>query len=278
MSRGVLLFAYNNSDIDYIKQAIFSAKRIKEYLKLPVALVTDSVDYAKTKDIHAYIDIFIESASPSRTQKRYFYNGVYKSATLPWANHGRSDCYDITPFENTIVMDTDFIISNNHLNRAFDIDKDVMFYKKICDTGINRNLKEFDFITDTSIPMWWATVFCFRKSDNSKLFFDLIKHIKDEWNFYRLQYQIVNKNFRNDFAFSIAAHILNGFANENFVGELPGKFWFSSDKDIPLSIDGDVCKLLVDQNNSANYLPVKLTQANIHFMNKFALQDIINNV
>lgn len=277
MTNGVLLFAHNNSHIDYIKQAIYCASRIKTYMKLSVALATDNIANAK-KLSNNKIDYFIELPKPKTKQVKHFHNGVYSSTTLPWYNHGRSDCYDITPFKNTIVMDTDFIVSNDHLNRAFNIDKDIQFYKTICDTGLDRNLEEFKFITDTSIPMWWATVFYFRKNKNSKIFFDLVKHIKDEWNFYRLQYQIINKNFRNDFAFSIAAHILNGFNNGKFVGELPGKFWFSSDRDIPLSIEGDTCKLLIDQTNSSNYLPVKLKKANVHIMNKFKLQDIIDNV
>ena len=277
MKNGVLLFAHDNSRIDYIKQAIYCATRIKKYMHLPVALATDNIAKAK-KDAKDAIEHFIELPLPQTNQVKHFYNGVYSSTTLPWYNHGRSNSYDITPFDNTIVMDTDFIVSNNHLNRAFEVDRDIQFYKNICDTGLDRKLDEFKFITDTSIPMWWATVFCFKKTDNAKIFFDLVKHIKNEWNFYRLQYQIINKNFRNDFAFSIAAHILNGFNNNNFVGELPGKFWFSSDRDIPLSIEGDTCKLLVDQTDSANYIPVKLKQANIHIMNKFSLQDIIDNV
>ena len=42
MTKGVLLFANNNEHIDYVKQAIFCAKRIKKFTNLSVALVTDS--------------------------------------------------------------------------------------------------------------------------------------------------------------------------------------------------------------------------------------------
>ena len=45
MTQGVLLFALNNKDVDYIKQAVFCAKKIKHHLKLPVALVTDNRNY-----------------------------------------------------------------------------------------------------------------------------------------------------------------------------------------------------------------------------------------
>ena len=38
MKHGVLLFAVNNLQIDYVKQSIYCAKKIKEHLNLPVAL------------------------------------------------------------------------------------------------------------------------------------------------------------------------------------------------------------------------------------------------
>ena len=41
MTKGILVFAYNNADIDYVKQAAFLAGRAKEYLNLPVSIVTD---------------------------------------------------------------------------------------------------------------------------------------------------------------------------------------------------------------------------------------------
>lgn len=277
MNKGVLLFAQNNSKIDYTKQAIFCAKRIKQYMNLPVALATDNREYAESL-VSSEINSIIDIEPPRYSQNKHFYNGVYSSKTLPWYNHSRSLCYNITPFEETIVIDTDFIISNNQLNYAFEIDKDLLLYKNICDVGYNRDLTEFKFITDTSIPMCWATVFYFKKNYKSKLFFDLILHIQQEWNFYRLQYQIVNKNFRNDFAFSIAAHILSGYNMNNFVGTMPGKFWFTSDRDIPLSIVNSEIKFLIDQNNSAKYIPVKMRNSNVHIMNKFALQEIIENV
>lgn len=275
MSKGVLLFAYNNSDIDYVKQAIFSAKRIKEYLKLPVALVTDDIDYSKKIDVNSYINFYILSNKPTYTQNRHFQNGVYITKTLQWSNHSRADCYDLTPFDETIVMDTDFIVSNDTLRYAFNIDKDVMLYKSICDVVIDRDNREFDFITDKSIPMWWATVFFFRKNEFSKIFFNTVKHVKENWSYYRLYYQISNSNFRNDFAFSIALHLLNGYGYEKEISELPGKMWFSTDKDIPLSISGPNIKILADRANSANYIVSDLSNVNVHIMNKFVLQELV---
>lgn len=273
MSKGVLLFANNNSKIDYIKQAAFCASRVKKYMNLPVAIATDDVKYAKSFEF----DYYIEIDKPDYSQNKFFYNGVYSSFTLQWSNQNRSSAYNITPFDETIVLDTDFIMSNKVLLNAFKMNQDIMMYKNICDVGLNRNNQEFDYISETSIPMWWATVFYFKKTAQTKMFFDLVAHIKEEWNYYRLYYQIINRNFRNDFAFSIASHILGGLSGQNFVKELPGKFWFTSDRDIPISIENETVRFLIDQNENANYIAAKLVDSNVHIMNKFALQEIIEN-
>ena len=82
MSKGVLLFAYNNSDIDYIELAVISANRIKLHLNLPVSIVvdTDSLTDPRLK----IFDKVIESSS-NISQKKRFYDGMdYKM--LEWKN------------------------------------------------------------------------------------------------------------------------------------------------------------------------------------------------
>ena len=44
-SSGAFLIASNNMHIDYVKQAVFLAGRIKKYLDLPTTILTDAVDY-----------------------------------------------------------------------------------------------------------------------------------------------------------------------------------------------------------------------------------------
>ena len=41
LSQGVVIFAFNNEQTDYIAMAAWSAKNIRRHLNLPVALVTD---------------------------------------------------------------------------------------------------------------------------------------------------------------------------------------------------------------------------------------------
>ena len=280
MSKGVLLFAQNNHSIDYIKQAIFCAKKIKKHLGIPVALATDNSDYLKATYPYyeKYISHVIELDWYDCTQKRTYRDGTMSKRDLEWRNHDRATAYDITPFDETIVMDTDFIIGNNSLLNAFNTDQDFLIFRHITDVNMDRpDEYRFNKISDRSIDMYWATVFYFKKSESMKRFFDLITHIKDNWNFYRLTYQIVNKTYRNDFAFSIAIHILNGFQRTNWPKVLPGRLWFTSDADVLIKLEDETYTFLLDKKHwVGHYHAGSIKDANIHIMNKFALDRFID--
>ena len=92
MTQGVVLFAFNNSDIDYIKQAIYCAKRVKEHLKVPVQLITDAIDYVETKYpfYKKYIDELTYIPTPKGSIKK-FYDGMYANKRLEWKNTARTN-------------------------------------------------------------------------------------------------------------------------------------------------------------------------------------------
>jgi len=52
MSRGVLIFAFNNDKIDYLKQANWVADRVYSYMNTPVTIVTDEKSIAGRKFEH----------------------------------------------------------------------------------------------------------------------------------------------------------------------------------------------------------------------------------
>ena len=110
-----------------------------------------------------------------------------------------------------------------------------------------RRLQKFDRISDRSIDMWWATGFYFKKSDFMQMYFNLIQHIKDNWNYYRLIYQIPNNNYRNDFAFSIAIHILQGFQLGPWPRTMPGNMYMASDGDMLHNLDGNKMESIMEK-------------------------------
>lgn len=276
MTKGVLLFAQNNSQVDYVKQAMFCAKRIKQYLDLPICLATDTVDYLNEyyPDYHNYFDTVIELEREPIQQRKKFKDGLYSEKVLEWRNYSRSDSWDITPFDETIVMDTDLLVSNDTLLTAFEYNQDFLIAKESKDVKTTRYIYEFKRISDRSIDMYWATLFYFKKNENTKLLFDLIKHIRQNYNFYRLVYKIVEKKFRNDFAFSIAIHILNGFRKTNWPMPMPGNLWHTIDKDILVDIKDDKLTFLLEKD--WEYHLASVQGLNVHVMNKFSLDRIIN--
>ena len=108
------------------------------------------------------------------------------------------------------------------------------------------------------------------------MYFNLVTHIKDNWAHYRNLYRIQSLTFRNDFAFSIAAHILNGHMSGNFIGQMPGKKYYSTDKDVCYEIKDNTIKLLMQKQDRVDYFPLCIKDCNVHIMNKFSLNRIID--
>lgn len=276
MSRGVLLFASNNGSIDYVKQAYFLALRISKYLNLPTSVVTDTAIPSEYVDAFDKI-IAVESSEAVYTNKRY-YDGSLSKKTLAFNNGNRANAYKLTPYNETIVMDTDFIISNDALNCCFDQQKDFLIYKDAVHIGTLGNPFEFERISDTGIDFYWATVFFFRKTKTNEIFFNLLNHIKENYWHYRSVYQFTTPVFRNDIAFSIAIHIMNGYQYDHFAGKLPGKHYYCIDRDILHKIDNDNFTVLVENpERLGEYLLVNLKGSNLHVMNKFSLERAIDN-
>ena len=129
-----------------------------------------------------------------------------------------------------------------------------------------------------SLNFWWATAIYFRKSPFNEVFFNLISFIEENWDHYRDVYQINTPLFRNDYALSIAIHIINGFNKGEFIAPLPGKHHYILDKDLLVSVKEDEMLLLVEQEHClGQYTPITTKGQDIHVMNKFSLGRIINN-
>ena len=176
-----------------------------------------------------------------------------------------------------MLLDTDYIISNDLLKSCFISEDDFSIYKNSTDIAQVRNEKEFEFISDTSVDFYWATCIFFRKNPVNKIFFDLVQHIEQEWDHYRRVYQITSTLFRNDFAFSIAIHIMNGFQKGKFAKEMPGKMMYTTDRDILWELDGDELMFLVEKKDyHGQYTPIRTKGQTIHVMNKFSLNRLID--
>lgn len=280
MSKGVLLIARNNSEVDYTKQAYYSAKRIKKYLDLPVSLITDNYDYLKKvyTDYESVFDVIIEISNDVGVQYRKYNDGAFVRKTLEYKNTSRSLSYDFSPYDETLLLDTDFIISNDRFKACFDQPHNLLMYKDAFEISGFRDVSEFVTVSETGPDFYWATAVFFRKTATNKLFFDLVKHIQSNWMHYKNLYQLPYATFRNDYAFSIAVHIMNGHKTGNLVKPMPDTMYFSSDRDVLLEIKDESFLILTEKKDSGGkYFPIRIKNSNVHIMNKLSLGRIIDN-
>lgn len=272
-TKGVLLIARNNGQVDYVKQAVFLAKRIKKYLGLPASIITDSADYLKSAFDESVFDKIIDTTNLSESNLKSYFDGSLSYKVINFKNKSRAKCFELSPYDETILMDTDYIVSNDKLNLCFESDSNLMMFKDSQDIADVRNSREFKYISDSSVDFYWATVVFFRKTKEVEIFFNLVDYIQQEWEHFRNVYQIKTTLFRNDFAFSIAVHMMNGFQSGDFAALLPGKHLYTTDKDVLLKLDSDHMIFLVEKERYVGeYTLISTKGQNIHVMNKFSLE------
>ena len=274
MTVGALIFAQNNTNVDYTKLAIFSATRVKEFLKIPVTLATDNVRWLHQSYPDHPFDRVIELSNSDHGMKD-FYDGSVICKKLAWRNLTRCQAYDVTPYEKTLVIDSDFIVNSSTLSLAFNNDYDFQIYRDSIDLVPWRDVTTR--VSDYSVPFYWATVFLFQKNEVTEAFFNLVSYIKENWIYYKTLYNIESAMFRNDHAFSIAIHIMNGKTNGGFAVDLPGKLNYVTDRDVLVSIQENKMKFLIEkERHLGEYLLAKTQGLDVHVMNKMSLSRFID--
>jgi hypothetical protein len=278
MKNGAIIFAQNNAQVDYIKLAIFSAKQVIKYLEIPVTLVTDNPDWLNNTypdDVAIFDKVIVTSCHLSQTKK--FYDGSLTSKKFEWKNFTRSQVYELTPYDKTLVIDSDYILNSTILKSVFDSDYDFQIYRNSFDLAGWRDTESFSKLNQYSIPFYWATVFVFEKTHVTEAFFTLVNHIKKNWEYYRILHSIDGQLFRNDFAFSIAIHIMNGNMDRDFATALPGVMSYITDRDFLVAMKDNKMQCLVEkESHHGEYTLIKTQGIDVHVMNKYSLSRFID--
>lgn len=287
MSQGVLIFALNNYDIDYIKLAKEAARRARLFLNKPVALATDNVEWARQVLDSTDFEIIIDLSQDKKYDRlisnginyRRFNDGSLSHRKSEFKNFIRTKTFEISPFDETLVIDADFLIANDSLKYCWEQNFDFLIWKDSVDLAGYRTHDTFIKISDYTIDFYWATVFFFRKTNILKIFFDLVDHIRDNWSYYKLIYQFSSAVYRNDHAFSIAIHIMNGYQNNKWQKDLPGKMLYTTDADLLIeNKDSEFLFLVEKEKYLGEYTLVKTKNLNVHVMNKFSILRNLENV
>lgn len=195
MTKGILLFAHDNEDTKYTSFAAWSADRIHRYLDLPVSLVTDK----QLDHDHPFDQVIIADASSNSYRKQ-----------SPWKNMGRYRAGEFTPYDHTILLDVDYVVSSNQLATLFDINQPLMSMRWAYDITGKNNYQSLNYFGKHCMPSAWATVISWQRSKTAEYVFGMMKMIETNWQHYLNLYHVSDLKFRNDFALAIASNTVWG--------------------------------------------------------------------
>lgn len=232
-SKGVVIFATNTETIDYVSIASRAEQLINHYLNLPVTIISN------------------DTSTPNR---RYSLDtGQFET----WNNSRRCRAYELSPYDQTILLDSDYFILDDNLLKLMDSIQDY----KIIRNNIYIDSAPSDALGNYSIPSLWATIVAFNRTPKSQMLFDLVARIERNYAYYRRLYNIQATNFRNDFAFTIADNILNGYSQDT-ANYIPWPMLSVNNSIDSLDLRGD--KLYIKSQGKAYVTP----KQSIHIMGK----------
>ena len=283
--KGVIMFAHNNSEIDYFRLAVVNALLVQKNLGIKnITVVTDphSLSYGEKtlgkKLIKKAINNIIvvnKDKEFKRKNQRLFKDTSHTAKRLEFYNANRCDAYELSPYEETILIDADYLILSNTLNHCWGHNNELMMNWKFQDVMRDRKDPTLDRLFNMGITMYWATVVYFRKTDYVESFFNFVKHVRDNPQFYRDLYRWQGSLYRNDYSFSIAAHIMSGFIDKG-LPQLPTTLYKTFDTDdVYKAIDHKTLLMYLEKPRSpGDFILSKIENLDVHVMNKWAVNRI----
>ena len=257
---GVLLFAYDNESIKYTELAKLCALLVRRHLpNTGVTLVTDNSIDGPFDDV-----ILVETGNSGR---RTFRNPNGETEEVTWHNKTRPQAYDLTPYDKTLLLDVDYLMFNNSLQWLFQSDKELLCHNTVYDITGKESLIDEKMLHWSSIPMLWATVLYFTKNDTAREFFNLVKLVQDNYQYYYNLYNFKSGPYRNDYAISIAYNLLS---LEHYIIDplftLPSQFTLEDVRE-----DGT---LVHNADGEVSYI----RNTNVHVMNKHSIIEHIDEI
>lgn len=201
MTQGVILFAFNSPKFNYYDMALYTAKRVKHFLNLPVTLISDEDSLPKVQD-----DIWdnIISITPDKNNFRDW--GV-------WINKGRYQAYELSPYDETLLLDVDYVVNSDKLLKIFD------FYDDFCCHNKTEYLMQpnspQELLSAYSYETLWATVIAFKKTNRARQIFDTLRMVQENYDHYANIHSFVGGVYRNDYALTLALKIVNGHSDNH---------------------------------------------------------------
>lgn len=272
MSKGFLLIAHDTEETAYGRLSDLTAKLIKKHFDLPISIITDK--FTKI-DGDLYNRIVIKNIGADN--HRY---DMLSNKKVKWRNTDRSEAYDLSPYDQTILVDSDYLIQSDNLKLLFEQGIDFLCHNTMSEATGTGQFQNDPLLGSARIPFCWATVMYWKKSEYAESIFTMWKHVQRNYDYYTGLYNLNRASFRNDFALSIAMHMINGQVNH--------KRFIPWDL-INIPITSEVLGLSKDElvytynsfnpNNGQTTLNVHLLpKLNLHFFNKVNYERVANEL
>jgi hypothetical protein len=269
MSRGVILFAFNSPKYNYYEMAEHTAKRVRHFLNLPVTIVTDKASLPK--DVEDDIWDKIIKVVPDKNNFRDW--GM-------WINKGRYMAYDLSPYDETILLDVDYVVNSTKLLTLFDIDTEFCCHDRT--SFLMHPKASQELLSAYSYETLWATVIMFRKSDRAEQIFKCLEMVQKNYEHYANIHNFIAGVYRNDYALTLALRIADGhYSNpSNFIP------WdlLHVGKNTQVYPDGDTefntkYTIMFDnwQRGKIRKEYINIKDMDFHLMNKDLFEGIIHN-
>lgn len=277
MSNGVLIFAHNSREVDYALMSIISAGLAKKHLQVPASLVTDkfTIEWMHTSKIFSkaseVFENIIEVEKPKTDNVRILHDGN-TNKTVPFTNSNRSSAFDLSPYNRTLLLDSDFLIFSNRLSHYWEKEESVLISSAMNEITDQRKGFADVWVSETGVPLYWATNVMFSKNKEAKTFFDLVEYIRLNYNYYSDLFRFNPTQYRNDISFSVAKHIMNGFETDRN-SDLP-PILTTFDKDLIHSVETNGIRFLLNTAAENDTTISYIQDTDIHVMNK---QSIVRN-
>lgn len=286
MSRGFIMFAHNNAEINYGEMALANGVLIKKNMRHnQICLVTDEHTLAylyqtRGEELVNRIFEYIKLVDTSLFSNLKEYRDTkHRRVTLKWNNNSRIKVYNLTPFDETIVIDTDYLILDNTLDSVWGCNADLLINDDAIDILGNVVNDSERYLTTGGLKMAWATLVYFKKNKEVACFFDLVNHISENYKYYSVLYRFSDVMYRNDYVFTIAKHMMGGGVEKNGYGTfLNSKLLTSYDSDDIVSYRDNTIVFLAQTHIDYEFQIVKIKNTNVHIMNKFALGRITDDI
>jgi len=282
--RGFLLFAFGNDKLSYGKLAICCALSLKTSLKhnnITIVIDENTKKFFNTfisKDVlSASFDNIILERMEFRSSKRKHFDSPWSSYISEFNNQNRVLSYEYSPYDETILVDVDYLVMENSLDDVWGNPEDLLINYKTTDLQNNKlPAIEDNRLSNHGIPLYWATLVYFKKTPFTKIFFHLIDYIREQYNFFQFLYGFKKSFYRNDFSFSIAAHILSGYNPYGIKSFPQDTIRISTQKDsIAKVLDSKEIVFLSNHPDERwNNTLVNMKNFNVHIMNK---RDLISS-